>query len=214
MYILDIFQLDSDEQDSDYEFNDVYKCKHASCGHDALLHLLYKMKTNLCPTKVTQKIATSKGGPTCTNILNNVEDEEGKFLKIIYKEENIEKGSQKKVLQEAEGKFIESKQKAGILSYRTESYNHCVNIHISKQGKMKIYDANYRRNNIHDLEKVRYLEVLIFDCDETDGTPYIVKRWSSCHFRHCMKERKQLTKPREDKSSLSQAALQEGNEEV
>ena len=205
--------MDSDKQDSDYEFNDVYKCKHASCGHDALLHMLYKMKINLCPTKVTQKIGTNKGSPTCTNILNNVKDEEGKFLKIIYKE-NIKKGSQKKVLQEAEGKFIESKQKAGILSYWTKSYNHCVNIHMSKQGKMKIYDANYGRNYIHDLEKVRYLEVLIFDCDETDGTPYIVKRWSSCHFRHCMKEQKQLTKPREDKSSLSQAALKEGSEEV
>ena len=203
-----VFQSYSDDQDSDYEFKDVYTCKHASCGYDALLHMLYKMKINFCPSKFIQMIGTRDESPNCTNILNNVRDEKGKFLKKIYEHENIQKGSHQEVLKKAEAEFIHSKQKAGILSYWTESYNHCVNIHKSKQDKMKIYDSNHGRNYIEDLEEVSYLEVVILDYDETDGTPHIVKRWSRCHVRHCKRERRKHRKPGKDKS-LSESALKE-----
>lgn len=153
-------------------------------------------------------IGTSEESPNCTNILNNVRDEKGKFLKKIYEHQNIQEGSHKEVLKKAEAEFIHSQQEAGILSYCTESYNHCVNIHKSKQGKMKIYDSNDGRNYIKDLEEVSYLEVVILDYDVADGTPHIVKRWSRCHVRHCKMERRKHTKPGKGKS-LSEPALKE-----
>ena len=189
-------QLHSDDEHSNYKSKDRYTCNHASCGHNALLSLLYKLKINFCPSKLLQMIGTSKESPSCTNILNNVRDEKGKFLKKIYGYKNIQKGEHKKVLKDAEAKFILSQQKAGILSYCTDSYNHCVNIHRSKQGKMKIYDSNHDgRNYIEDLEDVSYLEVVILDCDEANGKPHIVERWSMCDVRHCINERQKHTKP-------------------
>ena len=201
------------DEDSDYESKDIYTCKHASCGHNALLHVLYKMKIYFCPSKLLQMIGTSKESPNCTNILNNVKDEKGKFLKKIYEKENIQEGSHREVLKEAEAKLILSEQKAGILSYCTDSYNHCVNIHISKQGKMKIYDSNHGRNYIEDLEEVSYLEVVILDYDEADDTrtPHIVKRWSNCHVRHCDNERRKHTKPGKSKSLSETTTLKEEN---
>jgi hypothetical protein len=188
--------------------DNVYKCQHASCGFDALVAMVYKTKINFCPSKLIQMIGavTSNKGPNCTNILNNVKDEEGHFLKKIYEHEGIDEGKQQEVLKNAEAKFNDSKQKAGILSYRTNSYNHCVNIYKSKSGEIKIHDADRGKTYIENLHQVNYLEVVVLDCDET-GVPYIIKRWSKCHSRHCKNERENRSRPGNSKSSPSAGIL-------
>ena len=147
------------------------------------------MKIEVCAFKLLQMIGAvaSKKGPSCTRILQNVKDEKGHFLKKIYKHGGIVEGKQQEVLKEAEAIFNDSKQKAGILSYQTDLYNHCVNIYKSKSGKIKILDVNDGKTYIEHLYQVRYLEVVVLDCDET-GVPKIIKRWHKCLTRNCENE--------------------------
>ena len=196
-------------EDSDYDGVYVYKCKHASCGYDALLFMFFKIKMNFCPFKFIQMIGkvTKTRNPTCTNVLDNVKDKEVRYLEKIY-DKNIDEGEQKQILKEVKDEFAKSNQKAGILSYWTESYNHCVNIYQSRKGKIKIYDANRGVKYIENLTKVRYMELNVLICDE-GGVPFIIKNWSGCHSRHCEKERKKHSKPGKSDVKFSEDSLKE-----
>jgi hypothetical protein len=184
------FQFLSDEEDSTNQI--VYQCQFAACGLSALLNMVYKMKINFCPSKLTQMIGKVPHNKNldCTQLLNNVRDKEGPFLTSIHKE-NVEEGKHVEALRKAETEFLNTQQKAGILSYTTDAYKHCVNIY-KKSGKWKIYDVNNGKKFIQDLHRVSYLEVVVLVCDEEDGVPHISKRWSICHARHCKTEWKKL----------------------
>ena len=194
-------QFLSDEEDLTNQ--SVYKCQYAACGLTALLHMIYKMKINFCPSKLVQmigKVASNKS-LNCTHLLNNIKDKEGPFLEPIH-DKKIEKGKQEEALKNAEAIFLNTQQKAGILSYTTDACKHCVNIYRQKSGGWKIYDANRGKTFIEDLHLVSYLEVVVLVCDEEDGVPHISKRWSQCHARHCKAELKKLNSPKKGDVSL------------
>lgn len=186
----------SDGEDSTYKLDDFYKCKDAWCGCNALLFMVRKTKTKLCPSKLIQMIGavTSREGPSCTPILENVKDEEGHFLKSIFERKDIVEDKQQEVLNNAKATFNDSKQEAGILSYRTDSCNHYVNIYKDDDGKIKILDENGSKTYIEQLHQVRDLKVLVLKCDET-GVPEMNKTWSKCLDRHCKRELTTLSRP-------------------
>ena len=193
---MSFISLQSLSDEEDLTSQSVYKCQYAACGLTALLNMVYKMKINFCPSKLVQmigKVASNKS-LNCTHLLNNIKDKEGPFLEPIHNK-NIEEGKQKEALKNAEAIFLDTQQKAGILSYMTNTYKHCVNIYRRKSGRWKIYDANSGKKYIEDLHLVSYLEVVVLICDKEDNVPHISKRWSKCHARHCKAEMKKLYSP-------------------
>ena len=168
------------------------KCPVASCGLVALLCLFKRKKIEFCPTKFIQKYRTETRHKSlkCTAILQNLSDLH--FLERVGDREQVNGGEHGKIFETAKNKLCVSQQEAGLFSYSTESYNHCVTVYITVQGEIKIHDADVGINYIKDLEKIRSYELIVLKCD--DGVPKIKKKWEDdCDIRICKQEFKQLS---------------------
>ncbi|XP_028411753.1 uncharacterized protein LOC114534501 [Dendronephthya gigantea] len=169
------------------------RCPYAFCGFVSLLCLLHEKGIYFCAIKLLLKLGaeTDCEPPSCTKILNNLH--ELRFLKRVYKCPDVDQVGRDETLKIAANELKLSGQKAGLLSYSTDDFSHCLTVYLTeKEGELEIHDADENVSHITDFENVNILELIVLRCDR-NGEPLIVKEWGDqCHKDICEYELRRL----------------------